>query len=371
MSYGKSHALLSTMDALLMYRRLLLKSVQGFGANLVSHEAEAIAHDILGSTFIFSSISDALSRVYDSAKETVSDVADKVGDTVSDAYDSTRETVGNVADAVSETASHVYGSTVETLSSAAETMGDVVSDAYDSTRETVSNSYDATRDYVGDVVSGDKEIDYLKVLGGAVIGVGAIAAAPFTGGGSLVGGASLLGSLAGAGTIAAAVGAGVAGVVVAANLDGNEEARKAGFDAGVKKAKAEQLADISVLKDRLEKAMESLRAAGEHFNTIIALNAVAVATAQCDGDITQSERENIELFINGLTSGTIPEAVKAKIESIYQQPPTVQEAFELAKKSGMSLSIFDEIINLVVFSNDTLHPHEAAFMQAWNSLKAA
>lgn len=354
-----------------MYRRIFLKSVQCFDVNLANQDSETMARDMLGSTFIFSSIGDALSRAYDSAKETVSDVADKVGDTVSDAYDSTREKVSNVTEAVSETASNVYGSTVETLSSAAETVSDVVSDAYDSTRETVAKSYDATRDYVGDVVSGDKEIDYLKVLGGAVIGVGAIAAAPFTGGGSLVGGASLLGSLAGAGTIAAAVGAGIAGGVVAANLDGNEEARKAGFNEGVKKAKAEQLADISELRDRLEKALESLRAAGEHFNTIIALNAVAVATAQCDGDITQSVRENIELFINGLASGAIPEAVKAKIESIYQQPPTVKEAFELAKKSGMSLSIFDEIINLVVYSNDTLHPQEAAFMQAWNSLKAA
>jgi hypothetical protein len=348
------------MDGLLMYRRIFLQSAQGFGANLVSHESEPMVRNTLGCTFIFSSIGDALSRAYDSAKETVSDVADKVADTVSDAYDATRETVGNVADAVSDTASNVYSSTVETLSDAAETVGDAV-----------SNGYDATRDYVGDVVSGDKEIDYLKVLGGAAIGVGAIAAAPFTGGGSLVGGATLLGSLAGAGTIAAAVGAGVAGAVVAANLDGDEQARKAGFDAGVKQAKAEQLAEISVLRDHLEKAMESLKAAGNHFNAIIALNAVAIATAQCDGDITPSERANIELFINGLAADAIPEAVKAKIESLYQQPPTVKEVFELAKKSGMSLSIFDEIIHLVVLSDDIVHPQEAAFIQAWNSQKTA
>ncbi|MFK0089706.1 hypothetical protein ACIQUS_20705 [Pseudomonas sp. NPDC090755] len=354
-----------------MYRRIFLQSTQGFGTNLVSHEREPMARDTVGCTFIFSSIGDALSRAYDSAKDAVSDVADKVADTVSDAYDATRETVGNVAEAVSETASNVYSSTAETLSDAAETVGYAVSDAYDATRETVSNGYDATRDYVGDVVSGEKEIDYLKVLGGAAIGVGAVAAAPFTGGGSLIGGASLLGSLAGAGTIAAAVGAGVAGAVVAANMDGDEEARKAGFDAGVKQAKAEQLAEITMLKERLEKAMESLKAAGQHFNAIIALNAVAVATAQCDGDITPDERANIELFITGLAGGAIPEAVKAKIESLYQQPPTVREAFELAKKSGMSLSIFDEIINLVVHSDDAVHPQEAAFMQAWNSLKTA
>ncbi|KAA0981536.1 hypothetical protein FQ192_33195 [Pseudomonas sp. ANT_J12] len=147
---------------------------------------------------------------------------------------------------------------------------------------------------------------------------------------------------------------------MAANLDGDDEARKAGFDAGVKQAKAEQLVEISLLKDRLEKAMESLKAAGNHFNAIIALNAVAVATAQCDGDITPSERANIELFINGLAAGAIPEAVKAKIESLYQQPPTVKEALELAKKSGMSLSIFDEIIHLVVLSDDTVQEEQQA-----------
>ena len=43
-----------------------------------------------------------------------------------------------------------------------------------------------------------------KILGLAALGVGAIAAAPFTGGGSILGAATLAGSLAGAGTIAAA-----------------------------------------------------------------------------------------------------------------------------------------------------------------------
>ncbi len=40
-----------------------------------------------------------------------------------------------------------------------------------------------------------------KILAGAAVGVGAVAAAPFTGGGSLLGGASLIASLTGAGTI--------------------------------------------------------------------------------------------------------------------------------------------------------------------------
>lgn len=343
-----------------MYRRIFLQSTEGFGANLISHDSVPMSRDMLCSTFIFSSIGNALSRAYDSAKETVSDVADKVADTVSEAYDATVDTVSNLGEAVSETASSAYNSTVETLSDAAGAVG-----------STVSSTFDATRGYVSDVASGDKEINYWKVLGGAAIGVTAVAAAPFTGGGSLAGGATLLGSLAGAGTVATAVGAGVAGAVAAANLDGDDKAHKAGVETGRKQAKAEHLAEITRLNKELEKAMNSLKQAGRHFNAIIALNAVAVATANCKGGISEGDREGIEQFITGIAAGAIPDMVKGKIESLYQQPPTVKEAFVLAQESGMDMSLFDEIINMVVFSKASVHPQEAAFMQAWNSLKAA
>lgn len=343
-----------------MYRTIFLQTTEGFGSHLISHDSAPMTRDTLGGTFIFSSIGDALFRAYDSAKETVSDVADSVSETVSNAYDATVETVSNVADTVSETASNAYNATVETLSDAAETVG-----------QTVSDGYDATRNYVDDVASGEKEINYWKVLGGAAIGVGAIAAAPFTGGGSLAGGATLIGSLAGAGTVAAAVGAGVAGAVVAANLDGDEEIRKAGVEAGRKQAKAEHLAEITYLREQLATAMQSLKLAGKHFDAIIALNAVAVSTASCKGGITAEDREGIELFITGVAAGAIPESVQKKIESLYLMPPSVREAFTMATASGLGMGIFDELINMVVLSKANVSPQEKAFMQAWNHLKAA
>jgi hypothetical protein len=343
-----------------VYRTIFLQPTEGFGSHLISHDSVPMPRGTLSSTFIFSSIGDALSRAYDSAKETVGDVADSVSETVSNAYDATVETVSNVADTVAETASSAYSSTVETLSDAADTVS-----------ETVSDGYDATRNYVEGVASGEKEINYWKVLGGAAIGVGAVAAAPFTGGGSLAGGATLLGSLAGAGTVAAAVSAGVAGAVVAANLDGDEEVHKAGVEAGRKQAKAEHLAEITNLHQQLERAMQSLKLAGKHFNAIIALNAVAIATANCKGGITDEDREGIEQFIAGVAAGAIPQAVQGKIESLYLLPPSVREAFTMAAESGMDMAIFDEIINMVVLGKASVHPQEAAFMQAWNHLKAA
>lgn len=60
-----------------------------------------------------------------------------------------------------------------------------------------------------------------KILGLAALGVGAVAAAPFTGGGSVLGAATLAGSLAGAG--AAAAGAGAVGAAAGAALSSNED----------------------------------------------------------------------------------------------------------------------------------------------------
>ena len=56
---------------------------------------------------------------------------------------------------------------------------------------------------------GDLHVD--RIILGAMLGVGAIAAAPFTGGGSVLGVATLAGSLSGLGTSLAAATAGVVG----------------------------------------------------------------------------------------------------------------------------------------------------------------
>ncbi|RFP94390.1 hypothetical protein D0O09_31695 [Pseudomonas putida] len=66
----KSQALLFTMDGLLMYRRIFLQIGSGFRCQTwLAMRAKSLARDTLGCTFIFSSIGDALSRAYDSAKE--------------------------------------------------------------------------------------------------------------------------------------------------------------------------------------------------------------------------------------------------------------------------------------------------------------
>ena len=91
-----------------------------------------------------------------------------------------------------------------------------------------------------------------KILAGAAVGVGAVAAAPFTGGGSLLGAATLASSLAGAGTVAAAAGVGVAGAAAGAawavsDEDNESRARNEGRNEG----KAEMAAKFEALQSSL------------------------------------------------------------------------------------------------------------------------
>ncbi|MNR37988.1 hypothetical protein D3C85_1560570 [compost metagenome] len=101
------------------------------------------------------------------------------------------------------------------------------------------------------------------------------------------------------------------------------------------------------------------------------MHAVAVATANCDGVICDSERENIELFIAGVSVSSMPAEVTAKLEALYTTPPSIREAFELAIKSGVTMPVFEEIIQIVIHADGVQHLQEDAFMQAWNTLKIA
>ena len=210
-----------------------------------------------------------------------------------------------------------------------------------------------------------------KILAGVAVGVGAVAAAPFTGGGSLLGGASLIASLSGAGTIAAAVGAGaVGGVVGAAVADRDEDEKKQIKEQGRAEGKAENALQIEKLINQLSQALEKLKSHDEHFKAIIAMEAVGVSCAACDGDFSDNEREEIGEFIKGMIAQSIPKDVKDKIQSIYDNPPSVEEAFLLAKNSGMSLGVYDDLIRFVM-EIDGIKPEEEAFVHAWNQLKAA
>jgi len=332
---------------------------------------------------MFSKIKSGLSKVADGISDAARVVADKAGDAydatasglssagsiAADVASSAKDVIGDTARAVADKAGDAYDATASGLSSAGSVVAEVASGAKDVIGDAASNAYESTRDYAGAVVSGEKEVQWGKVMLGATVGVAAVAAAPFTGGGSLLAGATLAGSLTGAGALAAAGVAGVAGGVIANKVEST--ARNEGYRQGLIDAKAQQQIELEHLQKSLEAALNCLKGAAEHYNAIIAMHAVAVATANCDGVICDNERANIELFIAGVSTSSIPADVTAKLQSIYDTPLSIRDVWELAKKSGVAISIFDEIIQVVIHADGVQHPQEDVFMQAWNTLKSA
>ncbi|MFV0576644.1 MAG: hypothetical protein ACK5NC_14680 [Vibrio sp.] len=205
-------------------------------------------------------------------------------------------------------------------------------------------------------------MSFWKVLGGACAGVAAVVALPIAG---PVGAVTAVGA-----AVAAGVGAAAGGIAECCD-DSEEMAEARGKRRGEQSAKAEYEQRTRELEKKLTKAFEKLEGNKNYFNAIYAMEAVAVSCANCDGEIDSSERDQIDLFIKGVASSELPQDVKSKIESIYNNPLTPAEAFKLAKASGVELSVFNDIIELVMYADKIEHVNEKAFLDAWNVAKVA
>lgn len=201
-----------------------------------------------------------------------------------------------------------------------------------------------------------------KVLGFAALGVGAVAAAPFTGGGSILGAASLAGSLAGAGVTATA--AGVTGAVIGAassDIENDEledklsnaraEGHAAGFEKGAIETKKKLLAFFE--KDEVYR---------------LGTFALAVYVAALDG-MSNEEKEYIEKII-GMPDSIANKTVRERMYAVYLERPnfiTIQTKY-LSKFNAKDIeelnTIVDELIRVdgisdkeLNFLNETWKPY--------------
>lgn len=221
---------------------------------------------------------------------------------------------------------------------------------------------------------------FMKILGGAAIGVGAIAAAPFTGGGSLLGGAALLASLAGAGTVAAAVGAGVAGAGVAGLLSKKEQED---IDRANRESKeAGKVAAEKAFKEKLEEAEQVLNSWQSEFNElkddldnqkkfcsdIVALVGLGLSMSHADGEYSPEEKKEISDFMGGMAS-VLPSDVVAAIQKLEAEPPTRETAIQQALKIGVNPDLVDAILLAVAMADGEVTEEEDKFINLWNELK--
>lgn len=208
-----------------------------------------------------------------------------------------------------------------------------------------------------------------KILGGVAVGVGAVAAAPFTGGGSVLAGVSLMGSLAGASTVAAAVGAGAVGGAIGASMGGSDEGSQQERERANRAE--EKLAQKAAEAERLRKDIERVKPHAEDMKKlhefIVAAFAVGICAANCDGEIHPEERAQIEEFVAGISSAKLPTAVTRAIADLYSRPPTVFQALKYVEAFGAEdLEKFEDVVELTIHADGKVHPKEQAFLEAWS-----
>ncbi len=207
-----------------------------------------------------------------------------------------------------------------------------------------------------------------KVLLGAAIGVGAVAAAPFTGGGSLLAGASLAGSLTGAATVAVAAGAGTLGAVSGAVINEMEEeereaerhrAKERGFEDGYTEG---QIA-------AMERVNEILKDVRKRDDFLIALTAVCYAVANCDGEISSEELDELDYYLNVIkNNSTLPPAVKGQLTRVKNaKAPFNKVTRKLDRVDIEDLDAFEEIIENIVQADDYVAPEELDVLEEWRA----
>jgi len=195
-----------------------------------------------------------------------------------------------------------------------------------------------------------------KVLGLAALGVGAVAAAPFTGGGSLLGAATIAGSLGTTAAVAGAVGAGTAGALAGKALSDREDDERRDLES-----------KVSEFNQKAQKSEEALKKHEKHTNLILVLSALGCSMANADGEISPEEIIELNEFVGGLSSQGYPEHVVEQIKDMISNPPTFNEAIKhLSKIDSIEYPDLRNFLVMIMESDDRVHKKEEAFLKAFD-----
>lgn len=190
-----------------------------------------------------------------------------------------------------------------------------------------------------------------KILGCAAIGIGAAAAVPFTGGGSVLGAAALLESLS-VGSAVAGAAAGTAAGVIANGREEDElrEQHEEGFKDGIKKGNietAKKMADMLEQRDALK----------------IGVFALAFYVAKRDGEFSEEEQNTIEKQL-GRPDGIANKEIADVLRVIFEHTPTFNEITEkyLNKFALSELEIVDDFIKNIIQADGIISQKEIEFL---------
>lgn len=110
----------------------------------------------------------------------------------------------------------------------------------------------------------------------------------------------------------------------------------------------------------------------EWLDLMRALFAVGIAMAAADGEISESERYAIEEFVGGAGYSKLPAALKADIRTWMVNPPTINQAFEMASRCDEDgMHQIENVLEVITNSDDVVHPAELAFRAQWQAMRQA
>lgn len=127
--------------------------------------------------------------------------------------------------------------------------------------------------------------------------------------------------------------------------------------------------------NRLEKAMQDIRAHDKHyFDVILAVTTVGYAYAAAyDGEVSEEMRDYINDFVAGQSASHLPPSLHQKLSGLFKVPPDVETAYENAMAlAPHAIELCDMIIDLLAEkSGRSTSRTVQEFVSSWNQLKAA
>lgn len=98
---------------------------------------------------------------------------------------------------------------------------------------------------------------------------------------------------------------------------------------------------------------------------LIAMTAVGIAVAGADGEIADSERDEIERFVAGVLASAFPQGVKDVIEGLYEDPPQFHKALKdyvcpIVTEPYFDWALINDVVEIVTYADGIAHPSESA-----------
>ena len=208
---------------------------------------------------------------------------------------------------------------------------------------------------------------------GAVVGVGAAAAAPFTGGGSILGAVTLAESLSGvSGVATAAAGVAIGGGAGAAMSNAVMTKKEdAAYRDGVEKGKAESAVKIAELSETIVRAAKVYAGQARLNQFVVCLATIGFSVAACDGPISAEERDCVEEYVIGISKIMLPQGIRDRLNEISDVPPSFEEAILHVQKFDRDIWLpIDGLLDVVSEADGDVNTSEQEFLSKCEAFKS-